>query len=78
MVEIQGPSRAALVLMLEFVPRLSLLRWLSLIIHQPVQVLLLGVHGGELDEVPLNVGHLLFLVRHRLLELPHQEVLLRI
>jgi hypothetical protein len=63
MVEIQGPSRAALVLMLEFVPRLSLRR-LSLNIHLPVQVLFLGVHGGELDEVPLDIGHLLFLVRH--------------
>jgi hypothetical protein len=61
--------------MLKFVPRLSLRR-LSLNIHLPVQVLFLGVHGGELDEVPLDIGHLLFLVRHRLLELPHQEVLL--
>ena len=77
MVEIQGPSRAALVFMLEFVPRLSLRR-LPLNVHEPVQVLFLGVHGGELDEVALNIGHLLFLVRHRLLELPHQEILLRI
>jgi hypothetical protein len=65
--------------MLEFVPRLSLLlRWLPLIVNEPLQVLFLSVHWGELDELPLDIGHLLFLVRHRLLEFPHQEVLLRI